>query len=99
MQGGCAMVRSMSQSRRRKEGEATAAEADFGFRRVPRDAKGRLVREVFDRVAFRYDLMNDLMSGGVHRLWKSAMVDLVAPRPGEVLLDVAGGTGDIALRL
>ena len=93
------MVRSMSLRARREEGEATAAEADFGFRRVPREAKGRLVREVFDSVAFRYDLMNDLMSGGVDRLWKDAMVDRLAPRPGEVLLDVAGGTGDIALRL
>ena len=93
------MVRSMSLKERREEGEAAAAEADFGFRRVPREAKGRLVREVFDSVAFRYDLMNDLMSGGVHRLWKDAMVDRLAPRPGEVLLDVAGGTGDVALRL
>jgi len=93
------MVRSMSQARQSKAGEAAQAEADFGFRRVPREAKGRLVREVFDRVAFRYDLMNDLMSAGVHRLWKAAMIDLVAPRPGEALLDVAGGTGDIALRL
>ena len=74
-------------------------ETDFGFRRVPMGAKKRLVRDVFDTVAARYDLMNDLMSGGVHRLWKDAMVDWLAPRAGERILDVAGGTGDIALRL
>ncbi|MCW5731153.1 MAG: bifunctional demethylmenaquinone methyltransferase/2-methoxy-6-polyprenyl-1,4-benzoquinol methylase UbiE [Alphaproteobacteria bacterium] len=72
--------------------------ADFGFQDVPKAEKARLVREVFDRVASRYDLMNDLMSGGVHRLWKSALIDWLAPRPGMRLLDVAGGTGDIALR-
>ena len=93
------MVRCMSQEGRENEREDGAEEADFGFRRVPHGVKGRLVREVFDRVALRYDLMNDLMSGGIHRLWKDAMVELVAPRAGELLLDVAGGTGDIALRL
>jgi demethylmenaquinone methyltransferase/2-methoxy-6-polyprenyl-1,4-benzoquinol methylase len=77
----------------------TGVEAEFGFRRVPYSAKERLVREVFDRVAPRYDLMNDLMSGGIHRLWKDAMVDFLAPLPDERLLDVAGGTGDIAFRL
>jgi demethylmenaquinone methyltransferase / 2-methoxy-6-polyprenyl-1,4-benzoquinol methylase len=76
-------------------GEATA---DFGFRRVRAAEKARLVRGVFDSVAGRYDLMNDLMSGGAHRLWKVAMVDALAPRPGMRLVDVAGGTGDIALR-
>lgn len=71
----------------------------FGNRAVdPRD-KTRLVRGVFSSVAGRYDLMNDLMSAGIHRLWKSAFVDLVRPAPGERLLDVAGGTGDIAVRL
>jgi len=93
------MVGSMPHRGSRQEGEAAASEADFGFRRVPREAKAGLVREVFDRVAFRYDLMNDLMSGGVHRLWKAVMVDHVAPRAGERLLDVAGGTGDVALRM
>ena len=73
--------------------------ASFGFRDVPAAEKAGLVREVFASVAPRYDLMNDLMSGGVHRLWKNAMVDVVNPRPGEKLLDVAGGTGDIAFRL
>ncbi len=70
---------------------------DFGFRDVPRGDKAGLVREVFDSVAPRYDLMNDLMSLGVHRLWKAALVRALRPRPGMVVLDVAGGTGDIAV--
>lgn len=70
----------------------------FGFRRVEAMEKPALVRGVFERVAGRYDLMNDLMSGGVHRLWKAALIDRLAPRPGELLLDAAGGTGDIAFR-
>ena len=70
----------------------------FGFRRVDAAEKPQLVRGVFERVAGRYDLMNDLMSGGIHRLWKAALVDWLAPRPGQLLLDVAGGTGDIARR-
>ena len=71
----------------------------FGFRRVAVAEKAKLVRGVFDRVANRYDLMNDLMSGGVHRLWKGAMIDWLSPRPGLQVLDVGGGTGDIAFRL
>src|SRR5258708_11078647 len=74
------------------------AEADFGFRRVPEGAKAPLVRAVFDSVAARYDLMNDLMSAGIHRLWKAEMVGWLNPRPGQRLIDVAGGTGDIARR-
>jgi demethylmenaquinone methyltransferase/2-methoxy-6-polyprenyl-1,4-benzoquinol methylase len=70
----------------------------FGFRTVAVDEKASLVRAVFDSVAGRYDLMNDLMSGGIHRLWKEAMIDWLQPRPQMVLLDVGGGTGDIALR-
>jgi demethylmenaquinone methyltransferase/2-methoxy-6-polyprenyl-1,4-benzoquinol methylase len=70
----------------------------FGFRTVAEREKPSLVREVFDSVASRYDLMNDLMSGGIHRLWKAALIDRIAPRPGQHLLDVAGGTGDIAFR-
>ncbi len=73
-------------------------ETDFGFRRVPEAAKAPLVRAVFDSVAGRYDLMNDLMSGFIHRRWKDDLVAWLAPRPGQVLLDVAGGTGDIACR-
>ena len=70
----------------------------FGFREVAEGDKAGMVHEVFSSVASRYDLMNDLMSGGVHRLWKDAMMDWLAPRPGQKLLDVAGGTGDIAFR-
>jgi len=76
----------------------TSGETDFGFERVPLEEKPRLVRRVFDAVASRYDLMNDLMSGGVHRLWKWEMIRRLNPRPGQLLLDVAGGTGDIAER-
>jgi demethylmenaquinone methyltransferase/2-methoxy-6-polyprenyl-1,4-benzoquinol methylase len=70
----------------------------FGDRTVAEDEKKGLVHEVFSSVASRYDLMNDLMSGGIHRLWKDAMMDWLAPRDGQRLLDVAGGTGDIAFR-
>jgi len=70
----------------------------FGFRTVAEEEKEGLVREVFDSVASRYDLMNDLMSGGIHRLWKDRFVEWLMPRPGMKLLDVAGGTGDIAFR-
>jgi len=62
------------------------------------EEKPHLVRQVFDSVADRYDLMNDLMSGGIHRLWKAELIDRLAPRPGQLLLDVAGGTGDLAQR-
>ena len=72
--------------------------ADFGFRDVPEGEKAPLVRAVFDSVAGRYDLMNDLMSGGIHRWWKAEMVRWLNPRLGQRLLDVAGGTGDIARR-
>jgi demethylmenaquinone methyltransferase/2-methoxy-6-polyprenyl-1,4-benzoquinol methylase len=70
----------------------------FGFRTVRTEEKQGLVRGVFDSVATRYDLMNDLMSAGVHRIWKNALIDWVNPQPGQALLDVAGGTGDIAFR-
>ncbi|MBV8888105.1 MAG: class I SAM-dependent methyltransferase [Alphaproteobacteria bacterium] len=73
-------------------------ETDFGFRRVPQRDKAPLVRAVFDSVAPRYDLMNDLMSAGIHRWWKAETVALMKPQPGQKLLDVAGGTGDVALR-
>jgi len=78
--------------------EQPEAEADFGFSRVPLGAKAPLVRAVFDSVAGRYDVMNDLMSGGIHRWWKAGMIAWLAPRAGEKLIDVAGGTGDIACR-
>lgn len=78
--------------------EDTAKTTHFGYQTVPEEAKAGMVHGVFTRVASKYDLMNDLMSGGVHRLWKDAMMDWLAPRPGQHLLDVAGGTGDIAFR-
>ncbi len=74
-------------------------ETHFGFRTVAEAEKAGLVREVFDAVAPKYDLMNDLMSAGVHRLWKSALIDVLAPRAGQRIVDVAGGTGDIAFRI
>ncbi len=70
----------------------------FGFRAVAEREKAGLVHGVFTSVASRYDIMNDAMSLGIHRLWKDAMMDWLAPRPGQKLLDVAGGTGDIAFR-
>src|SRR5437588_4910840 len=77
----------------------TTSKASFGYRDVPEDEKDSLVRGVFASVARRYDLMNDLMSGGVHRLWKDAMVGWLNPQPRQHVVDVAGGTGDVALRI
>ena len=71
---------------------------NFGFKKVSKEEKPKLVNKVFDSVAFRYDLMNDLMSAGLHRLWKDCFIDWLAPRKNTHLLDVAGGTGDIAFR-
>ena len=71
---------------------------NFGFKKVSKEEKPKLVNKVFDSVAFRYDLMNDLMSAGLHRLWKDSFIDWLAPRKNTHLLDVAGGTGDIAFR-
>lgn len=70
----------------------------FGFQTVNEAEKAGMVHGVFTRVASRYDVMNDAMSLGIHRLWKDAMMDWLAPRPGQRLLDVAGGTGDISFR-
>jgi demethylmenaquinone methyltransferase/2-methoxy-6-polyprenyl-1,4-benzoquinol methylase len=70
--------------------------ADFGFTKVPAEAKAGLVRGVFDSVARRYDVMNDLMSLGAHRVWKRLFVNALNPRPGERVVDLAGGTGDIS---
>ena len=81
------------------QGESASGQtASFGFRDVGADEKPGMVRAVFDSVSARYDLMNDLMSGGIHRLWKGALLDRIKPRPGAHLLDVGGGTGDIAFR-
>jgi demethylmenaquinone methyltransferase / 2-methoxy-6-polyprenyl-1,4-benzoquinol methylase len=76
-----------------------ASATSFGFETVSEPEKALRVHGVFSSVARRYDLMNDVMSAGVHRLWKSALVDWLAPRRGMRLLDVAGGTGDIAFRV
>ena len=70
----------------------------FGYQTIPEAEKAGMVHGVFSRVASKYDVMNDLMSVGIHRIWKEAMMDWLAPRPGQRLLDVAGGTGDVAFR-
>lgn len=75
------------------------ANVDFGYRTVEKRDKARLVGEVFSSVAGKYDLMNDLMSLGVHRLWKRHFVSIANPRPGQRALDLAGGTGDISALL
>ncbi len=73
-----------------------SSSVDFGFRNVPAEAKKPMVRAVFDSVAPRYDLMNDLMSLGIHRAWKNVLLTALDPRPHRTLLDLAGGTGDIS---
>jgi demethylmenaquinone methyltransferase/2-methoxy-6-polyprenyl-1,4-benzoquinol methylase len=74
-------------------------DTDFGYERVPSAEKAARVRGVFDRVAERYDLMNDLMSLGLHRVWKSFAIEIARPRRGERVLDIAAGSGDLALAL
>ena len=78
--------------------DSTQKTTHFGNATVPEDQKSGLVHGVFSSVASKYDVMNDAMSLGIHRLWKDAMLDWLAPRPGMKLLDVAGGTGDISFR-
>ena len=70
----------------------------FGYREVDKSDKADLVAEVFHSVASNYDLMNDLMSAGVHRIWKRFTIELCAVRRGQQVLDIAGGTGDLAAR-
>lgn len=85
-----------------KPDRTTGQDTHFGFRQVPLADKQGLVDDVFHKVAQRYDLMNDLMSGGLHRAWKDILVTAVNPPKGRrafALLDVAGGTGDIAMRV
>jgi demethylmenaquinone methyltransferase/2-methoxy-6-polyprenyl-1,4-benzoquinol methylase len=76
----------------------TGRTTHFGFQDVAEDQKAGLVHGVFTNVASKYDIMNDVMSLGIHRIWKDALMDWLAPRDGQRLLDVAGGTGDVAFR-
>ncbi len=78
--------------------DTSAETTHFGYKNVPVDEKADHVRDVFDSVATRYDLMNDLMSAGMHRLWKRHTIDQAGARPGHTVLDLAGGTGDLALK-
>ncbi len=95
------MARPAYKVRAYKEGQAPMSDQNtthFGYQTVNENEKAGMVHGVFTRVASKYDIMNDLMSVGIHRLWKAAMMDWLAPRPGQQLLDVAGGTGDVAFR-
>jgi demethylmenaquinone methyltransferase/2-methoxy-6-polyprenyl-1,4-benzoquinol methylase len=76
--------------------DSNAETTHFGYKTVPVDDKAGLVKDVFDSVASRYDIMNDLMSGGLHRLWKRRTIEQAGVRKGHVVLDLAGGTGDLA---
>ncbi len=78
--------------------DSTSKTTHFGAETIPEEDKATRVQGVFNSVASKYDIMNDVMSAGIHRVWKDAMMDWLAPRPGQRLLDVAGGTGDIAFR-
>ena len=70
----------------------------FGFKKVNENDKAKMVQNVFSSVASKYDIMNDVMSFGIHRIWKNSMMDWLTPQPNQKLLDVAGGTGDISFR-
>ena len=78
--------------------QADQTTTHFGFETVPEAEKAGRVQGIFGAVASKYDIMNDVLSMGIHRIWKDAMMDWLAPRPGQKLLDVAGGTGDISFR-
>jgi demethylmenaquinone methyltransferase/2-methoxy-6-polyprenyl-1,4-benzoquinol methylase len=78
--------------------DTSAETTHFGYKTVSSDDKATLVRGVFDSVATRYDIMNDLMSAGLHRLWKRFTVDQAGVRAGQTVLDLAGGTGDLAIK-
>jgi demethylmenaquinone methyltransferase / 2-methoxy-6-polyprenyl-1,4-benzoquinol methylase len=90
------MPRLMTENTDKTRPDGAPGTADFGYREVPAAEKARHVRAVFDSVAGKYDLMNDLMSAGVHRLWKRYALSQTGLRPGQRALDVAGGTGDLA---
>ena len=87
----------MGKPRMRQMSDATKT-THFGFQTVNEAEKAGMVHGVFTKVASKYDIMNDAMSFGIHRIWKDAMMDWLAPRPGTRLLDVAGGTGDVSFR-
>jgi 2-methoxy-6-polyprenyl-1,4-benzoquinol methylase len=97
--GSAATATSAADDASANKSDDEAATVDYGFRQVPRADKERLVGGVFSSVAARYDTMNDLMSGGLHRLWKRTLVAELSPPPGARVLDVAGGTGDVAFRV
>jgi len=78
--------------------ERKSAHTHFGYQNVPEENKSGLVKEVFNNVSSKYDVMNDLMSVGIHRVWKNTLINWLAPKENQNLLDVAGGTGDIATR-
>ena len=78
--------------------DSTGRTTHFGFKDVAEDDKAGMVHGVFTNVASKYDIMNDVMSMGIHRVWKDALMDWLVPRDGQRLLDVAGGTGDVAFR-
>lgn len=88
----------MSKNARKSPADLNPESEWFGFKRVRAEEKTGMVQDVFASVAGNYDVMNDLMSGGLHRLWKDHLVSLMNPKAGQTILDVAGGTGDIALR-
>ncbi|MEO0972261.1 MAG: bifunctional demethylmenaquinone methyltransferase/2-methoxy-6-polyprenyl-1,4-benzoquinol methylase UbiE [Pseudomonadota bacterium] len=86
----------LGESRTPDDGHSPGYTTHFGFNQVRRDEKESRVRDVFDSVADRYDMMNDLMSGGLHRLWKRFTIDVANLRPGQRVLDVAAGSGDLS---
>lgn len=90
--------RAVTQNGKGRKAKMTEKTTHFGFQDIPEDEKAGRVRGVFGSVASKYDVMNDAMSFGIHRVWKDAMMDWLAPRAGQRLLDVAGGTGDISFR-
>lgn len=89
----------MSDSNNPSNSQTAEQTTHFGFKEVPVTEKADRVREVFDSVAGKYDVMNDLMSMGVHRIWKQYTIDLAAPRAGEQALDLAAGTGDLSIAI